>query len=55
MKRRAKFTPATEFKTTKLSRNGPKNGQSTEAWLRGKAHGDAHWDKIRDRNMGKLI
>lgn len=25
-----------EFKVTKLKRNGPKPGQSTESWLRGK-------------------
>lgn len=55
MKRKTKFTPATEFKTTKLKRNGPKNGMSTEAWLRGKAKGDAKWDKVRDRNMRRIV
>ena len=54
-KRKPTFTPATEFTTTKLPRNGPKGGQSQEAWLAGKAQSDARWDKVRDRNMGKLV
>lgn len=55
MKRKPKFTPATEFKTTKLPRNGPKGDMSTEAWLRGKAKGDARWSKVRDRNIGRIV
>lgn len=54
-KRQPKFKPATEFKTTKLPRNGPKDGMSTEAWFRGKAKSDAKWEKQREKNFKKLI
>lgn len=42
MSRRGKrdWTPATTFKVTKLKPNGPKPGQSTEAWLYGKTKAD---------------
>ena len=30
-------------KVTKLPRNGPKKGQSMNAWLHGKRLGDADW------------
>ena len=30
------WKPATSFKVTKLKPNGPKNGQSADAWLYGK-------------------
>ena len=30
-------------KITKLPRNGPKDGQSMNAWLHGKRLGDADW------------
>ena len=36
---------AKEFKVVKLPRNGPKNGQSTRAWLHGKKAGDIEWAK----------
>ena len=37
---------AKEFKVTKLPRNGPKDGQSADAWLHGKTKGgDAEWAK----------
>ena len=32
-------------KITKLPRNGPKKGQSMNAWLHGKKMGDADWAK----------
>ena len=34
-------------KVTKLPRNGPKDGQSMNAWLHGKRLGDADWEKKR--------
>ena len=49
------FTPATEFKTTKLPPNGPKPNQSTEAWQRGKQKADDRWDKVRTKNLNKII
>ncbi len=49
------WTPATEFKITKLRRNGPKKGQSYEAWARGKQKNDQEWEEIRDKNLRKLI
>jgi len=49
------WTPATEFKVTKLRRNGPKKGQSYEAWARGKQKNDQEWEQIRDKNLRKLI
>ena len=46
----------TEWKVTKLPANGPKNGQSTKAWLHGKRMGDADWEKKRNQaiNEGRL-
>jgi hypothetical protein len=44
-----------EPKIIKLPRNGPKDGQSTDAWLRGKAKGDEKWDKKRERKMWQLL
>ena len=43
-------------KITKLPRNGPKEGQSTRAWLHGKRMGDADWEKKRNQaiNEGRL-
>jgi len=39
---------AKEFKVVKLPRNGPKEGQSADAWLHGKTKGgDAEWEKRR--------
>ena len=42
-------------KITRLPRNGPKDGMSTEAWLRGKSKGDEKWDKKREKEMWKLL
>ena len=43
-------------KITKLPRNGPKEGQSMNAWLHGKRLGDADWAKKRAKAIeeGKL-
>jgi hypothetical protein len=49
------FIPATSFRVTKLKPNGPKDGQSTESWERGKAKGDEKWDKTREKNFNKLL
>jgi len=49
------FKPASEFKVVKLSRNGPKAGQSTEAWERGKVKSDKRWDKTREKNFNNLL
>ena len=49
------FTPATEFKTTKLKRSGPKPGQSVSSWEAGKRLADARWDKQRDKDLRKLL
>lgn len=35
-RRQPRWTPATEFKVTKLPPNGPKPGQRLDAWLYGK-------------------
>jgi len=43
-----------EFKITKLPRNGPKPGQSTRAWLYGKAQGDKKWDAKAEAYKGWL-
>lgn len=34
------WTPATAFKVVRLKPNGPKPGQSVDAWLYGKTKGD---------------
>ena len=49
------FKPASEFKVVKLSRNGPKAGQSTEAWERGKEKSDKRWDQTREKNFNNLL
>ena len=56
MPRRKKpsFKPATEFKTTKLKRSGPKPGQSVSAWEAGKRIADARWAEQREKNFGNL-
>jgi len=49
MSRRRKkpsWTPAREFKLTKLKPNGPKSGQSVDAWLYGK--GKSHQELMDD-------
>ena len=38
-KKKPTWTAATEFKVTKLKPNGPKDGQSVDAWLHGKTKG----------------
>lgn len=45
-KRKPDWKPATTFKVTKLRPNGPKPGQSVEAWLYGKEKG--HQEKLDD-------
>jgi|TARA_R110001599_G_scaffold259255_1_gene459823 hypothetical protein len=54
-RKKASFIPATSFRVTKLKPNGPKDGQSTEAWERGKAKADNKWDKTREKNFNKLL
>ena len=49
------WTPAKEFKTTKLPRSGPKSGQSVSSWEAGKRLADGRWDKKRDLNIDKLL
>ena len=49
------FTPATEFKITKLPRSGPKPGQNVSDWESGKKLADARWDKKRNLNINKII
>jgi len=46
--------PFEGFKVTRLPRRGPKPGQSTESFLRGKAQGDRKWQRVKDRNIGRL-
>ena len=31
------------------------HGQSTAAWLDGNRRGDTQWDKVRDRNLARLV
>jgi hypothetical protein len=38
-KKKPTWTAATEFKVTKLKPNGPKDGQSVDAWMHGKTKG----------------
>jgi hypothetical protein len=38
-KKKPTWKPAAEFKVTKLKPNGPKEGQSVEAWVYGKSKG----------------
>ena len=47
--------PATGFRITRLPRRGPKPGQSTESFLRGKAQGDRRWDRLREANFQRLM
>ena len=54
-RKKPSFIPATSFQVTKLKPNGPKQGQSTEAWERGKAKSDKRWDKAREDNFNKLL
>ena len=44
-----------EPKIIKLPRNGPKNGQSMDAWLHGKAKGDQEWEKIKKRKSWQAL
>jgi hypothetical protein len=44
-----------EPKIIKLPRNGPKNGQSMDAWLHGKAKGDQDWEKIKKRKSWQSL
>ena len=54
-KRKQDWTPAKEFKTTKLAPNGPKPGQSYASWAAGKDQSDKHWDRQRSKNIHKLV
>jgi hypothetical protein len=47
--------PATGFRITRLPRRGPRPGQSTESFLRGKAQGDRRWDQQREANFQRLM
>lgn len=57
MTRRKKqdWKPATEFTVTKLQSNGPKSGQSYQSWAAGKELADRKWDKLRTKNLDKLL
>ena len=54
-KKKPTFTPATKFKVTKLSPNGPKPGQNISSWEQGKEQADKRWDKQRTKNIDKLL
>ena len=41
------WTPATEFRVTKLKPSGPKRGQSTTAWLYGKQSEQVRFDRLK--------
>jgi hypothetical protein len=47
--------PPTGFTLIRLPRRGPKPGQSTESFLRGKAQADRQWQRLKDRNIGRLV
>jgi hypothetical protein len=47
--------PFEGFKVTRLPRRGPKPGQGTESFLRGKAQGDRQWQRVKDRNIARLV
>lgn len=47
--------PATGFRIIRLPRRGPRPGQSTESFLRGKAQGDRRWDRQREANFQRLM
>ena len=49
-KKKPTWQPATEFKVTKLKSNGPKAGQSLDAYLYGKTKGhQEHMDNPRNK------
>lgn len=45
------WTPATEFRVTRLRPNGPKPGQSMRAWLYGKEREQADFDRLKARKL----
>ena len=47
-KKKQDWKPATEFRTVKLSRNGPKPGQNTSDWMKGKQKEQDRYDRKRD-------
>ena len=47
-KKKQDWKPATEYKVTKLPRNGPKPGQSVSSWEKGKAQEAQRFIKRRD-------
>lgn len=49
------MTDAKSSEITRLSRNGPKPGQSLNSYLYGKSFGDKKWEKIKGDNINKLI
>lgn len=51
MKRKQTWVPATTFRTIKLKPNGPKQGQSTEAWQRGKDREQQRFDDLKDQKL----
>lgn len=51
VKRKQDWVPATTFKTIKLKANGPKAGQSVEAWQRGKDREQERFDAAKDRKL----
>lgn len=51
VKKRQQWVAATTFRTIKLKANGPKPGQSTEAWQRGKDREQERFDEIKQRKL----
>ena len=45
-KRKPPFTPAAEFKVTKLKRSGPKPGQSIDSYVYGQELGEKEWKRM---------
>ena len=50
-KQQPTWTPATEFKVTKLKANGPKPGQSLRGWLYGKDKEQQDFDVLKARKL----
>lgn len=51
VKRKQTWTEATTFRVVKLKANGPKVGQSTEAWQRGKDREQERFDQLKERKL----
>ena len=49
--RKQDWTPATEFRVVRLKANGPKAGQSVQAWQRGKDKEQVRFDAAKARKL----